>query len=138
MRESLVLTPHAGVNLGLGVLLLLFPRDVVSILEVPVSGSSFYPSVLALFLLASAPHCFCNVSEAPPPCDRIRYRGRHNDQYVRGRYARGMAHTWRPRHCRPRLCFPVGCCPCCPECGRSRDTAMYRTGWRKVESLVTV
>lgn len=50
MKGSPILTVDAAVNLGLGVLLMLFPRDLLSILGVPVPSSSFYPSILGVVL----------------------------------------------------------------------------------------
>lgn len=46
MTRSATLTLDAVVNLLLGVLLVFFPRGVVSFLGIPVAESAFYPSIL--------------------------------------------------------------------------------------------
>lgn len=51
LGKSLLLTLDAIINLGLGVLLLVFPRGVVRFLGVPDADSAFYPSVLGAVLI---------------------------------------------------------------------------------------
>jgi hypothetical protein len=45
------LTIDAAVNLGLGALLVVFPRPVVAFLGLPAPGIAFYPSILGAVLL---------------------------------------------------------------------------------------
>ena len=51
MRRSKLLLLDAFVNLGLGLLLLVFPDSVVRFLGVPPAESAFYPSLLGGVLL---------------------------------------------------------------------------------------
>jgi len=51
MRRSKLLLLDAFVNLGLGLLLLVFPAPVVRFLGVPPAESAFYPSLLGGVLL---------------------------------------------------------------------------------------
>ena len=48
--EKLLLLIDAIINLGLGVLLVLFPRALVAALGVPSADSAFYPSILGAVL----------------------------------------------------------------------------------------
>ena len=50
MNRSLLLTVDSLINLLLGVLLLVFPRDLMSFLGLPEPGSAFYPSILGAVL----------------------------------------------------------------------------------------
>jgi hypothetical protein len=50
MRRSALLTLDAVMNLALGVLLIFFPRGVVSLLGIPGAESAFYPSILGAVL----------------------------------------------------------------------------------------
>ena len=48
--EKLLLLVDAIINLGLGVLLVLFPRALVAALGIPSAKSAFYPSILGAVL----------------------------------------------------------------------------------------
>ena len=48
--ERLLLLVDAVVNLALGVLLIVFPRPLVTALGIPTAGSAFYPSILGAVL----------------------------------------------------------------------------------------
>ena len=50
MNRSLLLTIDSLVNLLLGVLLVVFPRDLISYLGIPEPSSAFYPSILGAVL----------------------------------------------------------------------------------------
>ena len=50
MKPSVLLTIDAEINLALGVLLITFPKTLVSVLGVPKSDSTFYPSILGAVL----------------------------------------------------------------------------------------
>ena len=50
MTRSALLTIDSIINLGLGVLLVLFPRDVVTLLGIPAAAPAFYPSILGAVL----------------------------------------------------------------------------------------
>ena len=50
MKSSTLLIIDAGINLALGLLLLLFPRGLVSLLGIPDSVSKFYPNILGAVL----------------------------------------------------------------------------------------
>ena len=50
MNRSLLLTIDSLVNLLLGVLLVVFPRDLISFLGIPEPSSAFYPSILGAVL----------------------------------------------------------------------------------------
>ena len=50
MNRSLLLTIDSLLNLLLGALLVVFPRDLVSFLGIPQPGSAFYPSILGAVL----------------------------------------------------------------------------------------
>jgi hypothetical protein len=50
MKRSLLLTIDSLINLGLGALLIVFPRDLVSLLGIPRPASAFYPSILGAVL----------------------------------------------------------------------------------------
>ena len=50
MRSSVLLTIDAIINLVLGVLLILFPTDLVSALGIPPAEVAFYPSILGAIL----------------------------------------------------------------------------------------
>ena len=50
MNRSLLLTIDSLINLLLGALLLLFPRDLISFLGIPEPGSAFYPNILGAVL----------------------------------------------------------------------------------------
>ena len=49
-KRSLWLTIDSLINLLLGALLVIFPRDLVSFLGIPQPGSAFYPSILGAVL----------------------------------------------------------------------------------------
>ena len=51
VNSAMVLTLDAGINLVLGILLLLFPRAVVSALGMPAADVAFYPSILGAVLV---------------------------------------------------------------------------------------
>ena len=50
MNRSLLLTIDSLLNLLLGVLLVVFPRDLISFLGIPQPSSAFYPSILGAVL----------------------------------------------------------------------------------------
>ena len=50
MNRSLLLTIDSLVNLLLGVLLVVFPQDLISFLGIPEPSSAFYPSILGAVL----------------------------------------------------------------------------------------
>ena len=50
MNRSLLLTIDGLINLLLGVLLVVFPRDLISFLGIPAPSSAFYPSLLGAVL----------------------------------------------------------------------------------------
>ena len=50
MNRSLLLTIDSLINLLLGVLLVVFPRDLISFLGIPEPSSAFYPSILGAVL----------------------------------------------------------------------------------------
>ena len=50
MKRSLFLTIDSLINLLLGALLIVFPRDLVSFLGIPQPASAFYPSILGAVL----------------------------------------------------------------------------------------
>jgi hypothetical protein len=50
MKSATLLLVDAGINLALGLFLLIFPREVVSLLGIPDTVSSFYPSILGAVL----------------------------------------------------------------------------------------
>ena len=50
MNRSLLLTIDSLINLLLGVLLVVFPRDLISFLGIPEPSSAFYPSLLGAVL----------------------------------------------------------------------------------------
>lgn len=50
MNSSILLTIDAAINLALGVLLIIFPKTLVSVLGIPNSDSAFYPSILGAVL----------------------------------------------------------------------------------------
>ena len=50
MNSATLLLVDAGINLGLGLFLLIFPRGIVSLLGIPGSVSRFYPSILGAVL----------------------------------------------------------------------------------------
>ena len=50
INRSLLLTIDSLVNLLLGVLLVVFPRDLISFLGIPAPSSAFYPSLLGAVL----------------------------------------------------------------------------------------
>jgi hypothetical protein len=50
MSSSALLLVDAGINLVLGMLLLIFPRGLIDLLGIPVSDSKFYPSILGAVL----------------------------------------------------------------------------------------
>lgn len=50
MNKGLLLIIDGIVNLALGILLLIFPRGIMSALEAPASTSKFYPSILGAVL----------------------------------------------------------------------------------------
>ena len=50
MNRSLLLTIDSLVNLLLGVLLVVFPRNLISFLGIPEPSSAFYPSILGAVL----------------------------------------------------------------------------------------
>lgn len=50
MKESILLTIDAIVNLLLGIALVFFPVDLVRLLDLPMAESSFYPSILGAVL----------------------------------------------------------------------------------------
>ena len=50
MNRSLLLTIDGLINLLLGVLLVVFPRDLISYLGIPEPSSAFYPSLLGAVL----------------------------------------------------------------------------------------
>ena len=50
MNRSLLLTIDGVINLLLGVLLVVFPRDLISFLGIPAPSSAFYPSLLGAVL----------------------------------------------------------------------------------------
>jgi len=50
MNRSLLLTIDSLINLLLGVLLVVFPRDLISFLGIPEPSSAFYPSILGALL----------------------------------------------------------------------------------------
>ena len=51
MNRSLLLTIDSLINLLLGVLLVAFPRDLISFLGIPEPSSAFYPSILGAVLV---------------------------------------------------------------------------------------
>jgi len=51
MRFSRILLIDALINLILGVLLAVFPRNVVEVLGVPDTDATFYPSILGAVLI---------------------------------------------------------------------------------------
>ena len=51
MREELVLTIDAAVNLALGVVLAIFPKEFAGVVGVPIPSSPFYASVLGGVLI---------------------------------------------------------------------------------------
>ena len=50
MRRSFLIGIDSFINLGLGALLVVFPRDFVSFLGIPQPASAFYPSILGAAL----------------------------------------------------------------------------------------
>ena len=50
MNRSLLLTIDSLINLLLGVLLVMFPRDLICFLGIPEPGSAFFPSILGAVL----------------------------------------------------------------------------------------
>ena len=50
VKRSLLLTIDSLINLLLGVLLVMFPRDLIRFLGIPEPGSAFYPSILGAVL----------------------------------------------------------------------------------------
>ena len=50
MNRSLLLTIDSLINLLLGVLLVVFPRDLISFLGIPEPNSAVYPSILGAVL----------------------------------------------------------------------------------------
>jgi hypothetical protein len=50
MSSSVLLTIDAAINLILGVLLIIFPKNLVSVLGIPNSDSAFYPGILGAVL----------------------------------------------------------------------------------------
>ena len=50
INRSLLLTIDGLINLLLGVLLVVFPRDLISYLGIPEPSSAFYPSILGAVL----------------------------------------------------------------------------------------
>jgi hypothetical protein len=50
-RERALLTIDAAVNLGLGALLVVFPRPLVEYLGLPMPDTAFYPSILGAVLV---------------------------------------------------------------------------------------
>jgi hypothetical protein len=50
MRSAVLLTIDAAINLALGVLLVIFPQYLVSVLGIPNSDSAFYPSIFGAVL----------------------------------------------------------------------------------------
>lgn len=53
MKSPLLLTIDSLINLLLGVLLIVFPRDLASFLGIPQPASAFYPSILGAVLFGS-------------------------------------------------------------------------------------
>lgn len=51
MSERFALTVDGAIDLALGMLLLLFPRGVLTILGMPLAASAFYPSILGAVLV---------------------------------------------------------------------------------------
>ena len=51
MRQSVILSVDAALNLTLGGLLVVFPRGVMQLLGVPIPDSPFYASILGAVLL---------------------------------------------------------------------------------------
>ncbi len=51
MSERFTLTVDGAIDLALGILLLLFPRGVLTILAMPLAASAFYPSILGAVLV---------------------------------------------------------------------------------------
>ena len=50
MKSATLLLVDAGINLVLGLFLLIFPRGIVSLLGIPGAASSFYPNILGAVL----------------------------------------------------------------------------------------
>lgn len=50
MRRSFLIGIDSFINLALGALLIVFPRDLVSFLGIPQPASAFYPSILGAVL----------------------------------------------------------------------------------------
>ena len=50
MRRSFLIGIDSFINLGLGALLIVFPRDFVTFLGIPQPASAFYPSILGAVL----------------------------------------------------------------------------------------
>ena len=50
MSRSFLIWIDSFINLGLGALLIVFPRDLVSFLGIPQPASAFYPSILGAVL----------------------------------------------------------------------------------------
>ena len=50
MESSVLLVIDATINLILGILLLIFPKALVSVLGLPAAASAFYPSILGAVL----------------------------------------------------------------------------------------
>lgn len=51
MTSGTLLLIDAGINLSLGLLLLIFPRSLIAMLEIPGAESAFYPSILGAVLI---------------------------------------------------------------------------------------
>ena len=70
MRRSFLIGIDSFINLGLGALLIVFPRDFVSVLGIPQPASAFYPSILGAVLFGIGIALWMERG-----ADRIRGRG---------------------------------------------------------------
>jgi hypothetical protein len=50
VSERIALTADGAIDLALGLVLLLFPRGLLSVLGMPLTASAFYPSILGAVL----------------------------------------------------------------------------------------
>ncbi len=65
MKETVILLIDALINLTLGVLLVTFPRNLVSFLGIPDVTNTFYPSILGAVLIGIAIALFIEYMRKP-------------------------------------------------------------------------